>query len=84
MAGSALNLMNLKPPKPPAPVKTPTMPTTPKSTFPAMGTPSATPKVKKPAVKAVAKGKAATTSPTLVTSGPTGLAGALAQKNLVP
>lgn len=82
MAGSSLNLFNLKPPKPPAPVKTPGMPAAPKSGFPVMGASGATPKVKKPVVSKT-KAKSPTTTPSLVTSPGTGLAGALAKKNLV-
>ena len=91
MAGTSLNLSNLKPPKPPAPVATSPMPKLGKTTagtgFSPMGGKSATPKVSKPSVKAIPKGKASTakSSPQLVggTSTGSGLAGALAQKNLV-
>lgn len=89
MAGSSsLNLMNLKPPKPPAQPKGMTMkqPKAP-SGFPKMGAKSATPTVKKITTKAVPKAKAAKSTvkaPSLAApSLNTGLAGALAQKNLI-
>lgn len=83
MAGNSLNLMNLKLPKPPAETKPMSGPKLAKVTagagFSPIGDKSGTPKVTKPA-KAT-KAKATTTTPTLV--GGSGLAGALANKNLV-
>lgn len=90
MAGSSsIDLMNLRPPKPPAQPKNMAMkqPKAVGSAFPKLGTKTATPTVKKVTTKAVPKAKKATASvaaPTLAApSMNTGLAGALAQKNLL-